>query len=142
MRTAFASILLFTMLASAPAISREADDMVLRGDCEDGPMKAFCEDAKNTFAKEYAAALRGNYDAQRNVAFCLSTGCDGAVRQDRSRGCAWRFVIILSGSPKIAAGDRMNLQACRKLDEVDFLAARTQAAELYRRIYRRAAPPF
>jgi hypothetical protein len=46
----------------------------------------------------FSAAWRGENNAQRRVAFCLSTGCGGALIANPILGCAWRIVILASGS--------------------------------------------
>ncbi|MCY1705232.1 hypothetical protein [Pannonibacter sp. SL95] len=71
---------------------------------------ATCEVSKSDWSKNYSDAIRGDYQAQRNVAYCLSTGCDGAILPNPQLGCAWRFVILESGH--LLAGN-MDLSALR-----------------------------
>lgn len=123
------------------AMASEADEYIAHGNCVGAD--TFCKNNAKQFRDEFPRALRGDYDAQRNVAFCFMTGCDGAVTQDRPRGCAWRAVIIASGSPKVTSGDRSNFDnSCRgKLIGSDATAFGSQFERLFQRIYRRAAPP-
>ena len=64
------------------------------------PITAFCFDEycavnKVTFEKrDWPGAWSGDYEWQRNVAYCLQTGCDGAVMTDSTEACAWRAAII------------------------------------------------
>ncbi|CAA0087591.1 Uncharacterised protein [Starkeya nomas] len=87
-------------------------------------------------------AWKGDYQGQRNVAFCLSDGCGNMVLPNRSLGCAWRIVIIASGSPKVDTTDIGNLKVyCGKLDAAERSAAQAQAATLFRTIYKREIGP-
>lgn len=122
------------------AMAGEVDGYFASGNCVGAD--TFCKSSAKQFREEFPRALRGNYDAQRNVAFCFLTGCDGAIVQDRPRGCAWRAIIIASGSPKIDTSDRANFDgSCRgKLTGSEATAFGSQYELLFRRIYRRAAP--
>lgn len=44
------------------------------------------------------------------MAFCLSTGCDGAIQINKVLGCAWRFVIANSGHLSADSSDAANLK--------------------------------
>lgn len=92
--------------------------------------------------KDLKAAYKKNYGAQRNVAFCLSTGCDGGVQINETLGCAWRIVILASGSLEIQSGDHSHLKIClNKMDGAQLATAKAQAASLYRTIYKREISP-
>jgi hypothetical protein len=81
----------------------------------------------------YDSALSGAYDAQRNVSFCLSTGCDQAIREDHALGCAWRIVIAGSSHPETGEGDeadRRRFCGSDMLDDAGRKAAETQAQTL------------
>lgn len=95
------------------------------------------------FQRNLRSASKGNYTAQRNVADCLLTGCDGAVTIDKALGCAWRAVILVSGSLQVDAGDRANFDiSCRgKLTASEAMTFGAQYETLYRTIYRRTPPP-
>lgn len=121
----------------SPAIAQKADDhlrMCLTGD--------MCESSRSQFKVEYPKAHRGDYGSQRNVSYCLVTGCDGAVQVNRPLGCAWRIVIVASGSPRVDSTDTGFFAAnCRgKLSEIEAVQMATQADALFRRIYKRPLP--
>ncbi len=99
-----------------------------------------CEAAKLKGKKDYANALKGDYQAQRNTAYCLYTGCRG-YRMDKAAACAWRIVIIASGHPKVDPSDTSNLTLCeRQLSPAEMTAATGAAHTLFRRIYKRNLP--
>lgn len=100
-----------------------------------------CEATKQSFREWWPAANAGDYGAQRNVAFCFSTGCDGAIGVDVERGCAWRMVIAASDSPEVGSGDMANLENdCGRLGRKGQANASAQAKRLYRQIYGRQMP--
>lgn len=73
------------------------------------------------------AALAGEYQAQRNLAYTLSTG----IPHDVILGCAWRIVIVDSGSPQVDQSDTGNKTFyCGKLSADEFRAAQSQAKNL------------
>jgi hypothetical protein len=96
---------------------------------------SFCQQSAEQFRSEYPRALRGDYGAQRNVAYCLITGRDGAVRTDRITGCAWRAIRAFwprrRRSPRpvgpvvhIRDGDTFVMRAGQRLQQQGFDAAR------------------
>ncbi len=81
-------------------------------------------------------AYKGDYQAQRNIAFCLFTGCQGAVIIDKSLACAWRTVILAAATSEVDATDTSNLQACRnELTPTENAAAISRAGNLFKSIY-------
>ncbi|MEC7796675.1 MAG: hypothetical protein VX755_05070, partial [Pseudomonadota bacterium] len=56
-----------------------------------------CRYEQLKFIREWRQAYGGEYQAQRNVGYCLSSQCNG-VQQNQIQGCAWRAVIIESAS--------------------------------------------
>jgi hypothetical protein len=96
---------------------------------------------KAWWAEELARAMRGDYQSQRNVAWCRYDGCDGVEPIDDVASCAWRLVIAAAKDPKSDDSDVENIDTyCRRaLSPADQATARTEAAELFRRI--RRAPP-
>jgi hypothetical protein len=82
-----------------------------------------------------AAALGGDYQAQRNLAYQLS-GDAGSVPVNQILSCAWRIVIVESGSPSVDLSDTGNLEhyCTRKLGSVEQRAAAAQAKQLQARI--------
>lgn len=106
----------------------------------DAPDISACEKAQQKAAEEYRQALRGDYQAQRNTAFCLYSGCLG-YRVDKTAACAWRIVIVASGNPKVDQSDTSNYMLCeRQLTPADMLAANGQARPLFKRVYKRSFP--
>lgn len=100
---------------------------------------ALCTSSRDQFVEAFGQAQRRDYQGQRNVSYCLVSGCDGAVAPDRTLGCAWRLVILSSGSPKVDASDEQFLRSfCSgRLDEAGMVRARGAAEGLMRRIYGR-----
>lgn len=80
------------------------------------------------------AAKAGDYQAQRNVAYWLSGGFGGAPPLNPVLACAWRMVILESGSTSVDSSDVSNKQVyCdRKLDADGIKAAQAQARTLRR----------
>lgn len=81
-------------------------------------------------------AYKGDYQAQRNIAFCLFTGCQGAVMVDKSLACAWRTVILAAATSEVDATDTSNLQACKNdLTPTENAAAISRASTLFKSVY-------
>lgn len=92
---------------------------------------ASCDQTKSNFKEWLPAAYKGDYQSQRNVAYCLSTGCDGAILRKPIKGCAWRIAIVGSGSAEVDQSDTMNLEVeCGKLTAVEREAAAGQATRI------------
>ena len=80
-------------------------------------------------------ALKGDYQAQRNLAYTYATSRDQFV-SNPMLGCAWYQLIILSGSEKIGPGDISNVHVyCGKLPSDEQTVAEQQAKRLYEEIY-------
>ena len=74
------------------------DYLFMATDCstDDDPKR--CQMIKDIWERDYNEAIKGGYQGQKNVAFCLSTGCDfPGFRKNPVLGCAWRVVIVNSG---------------------------------------------
>jgi hypothetical protein len=81
-------------------------------------------------------AYKGDYQAQRNIAFCLFTGCQGAVIIDKALACAWRTVILAAATSEVDATDTSNLQACKNnLTPTENAAAISRADKLFKSVY-------
>ncbi|AYM13063.1 hypothetical protein At1D1108_34370 [Agrobacterium tumefaciens] len=81
-------------------------------------------------------AYKGDYQAQRNIAFCLFTGCQGAVIVDKALACAWRTVILAAATSEVDATDTSNLQACKNdLTPTENAAAVSRAGTLFKSVY-------
>ncbi|MBB5985328.1 hypothetical protein [Sphingobium lignivorans] len=102
-----------------------------------GANEAICEANRIQFDRQdWPRAWRGDYQGQRNVAYCLSTGCDGAVTINESAACAWRIVILAAAHDEATDLDNRALEAnCDKLSEIARTAATIRAEEIATRIY-------
>jgi hypothetical protein len=83
--------------------------------CEVAVDKNWCRHGLQSMQKELPGARQGNYQAMRNVAWCMVDGCEGAVRRDRAGGCAWRRAIMqLHGHQggRADRSDETNLAQC------------------------------
>jgi len=99
-------------------------------ECRQSGNPGNCRYTRDTWKTEYKDATAGKYQGQRNVAFCLSTGCDDAIRPDKILGCAWRIVIVNSRHAELDDTDTMNLkQFCGPvyIDQAGRRAAEAQA---------------
>lgn len=97
------------------------------GDCSASKQPGSCQYSRDVWVKEYGEAVKGEYQGQRNVAYCLSTGCHGAIRVNKMLGCAWRFVILESGHLSADSSDTSNLDYYCGPENVD--KAERRAAE-------------
>jgi hypothetical protein len=129
------------LLAAQPVFAQGAADFT-RG-CEAAPDRPLCENSLKQFKAWFPKALKGDYQGQRNVAFCLMTGCDEAVRQDWISGCAWRMVLKAARDRRYDAGDRMNFDldcGAKRVDTSERADAARIAQDLFKRIYKRELP--
>jgi len=90
-----------------------------------------------TLAGTEAAAYKGDYQAQRNLAYgYVAFSYEGQVKNPIA-GCAWYLVVLHSGSPKVHEGDVGNVRVyCGRLDVDAQSAAVAQARTIYRKVYR------
>lgn len=103
-----------------------------------GKDEMFCQYEQLKAVREWKAAYSGDYAAQRNVAYCLSNGCDG-LRPDSVHGCAWRLVIIDAADPRMGDTDAGNADVeCGRLSESGRKAAAAQAARIAETIARQS----
>lgn len=101
-----------------------------------------CEEFVGRLKADGRKAWKGDYQSQRNVAYCLGWGCDGLVVVNQLRGCAWRIVILGSGNPQIDRSDIGNAKLdCGRLSKPEQDVARGQADRIFREIYGRPPPP-
>lgn len=94
------------------------------------------------WADEMRRAMTGDYQSQRNVAWCYVDGCDGVEPIDDVRACAWRLVIAAAKHPKSDASDAANVELdCKTaLTPDDQRTARAWAGDLFRKIYKSDLP--
>ncbi|ARM11291.1 hypothetical protein Bra5_CH01022 [Rhizobium phaseoli Brasil 5] len=101
------------------------------------PGKPHCERWTDEFKSALVLAQKGDHVAQQTVAFCLSSGCHGAVAVDRVASCSWYLVIVNSGAATVL--DRSNLRnTCRPMTPAQKDEARASSGELVRKLYNRA----
>ncbi|ACM27467.1 hypothetical protein G6M87_15180 [Rhizobium rhizogenes] len=79
-------------------------------ECSQSADPGACRHTRDSWKTDYGNAIEGKYQGQRNVAICLSTGCDKAIQPDKILGCAWRIVIAKSGHAKVDTVDAANLK--------------------------------
>lgn len=107
-----------------------------------------CAEADEACITEYAHMLldlknayKKDYQAQRNIGYCLWSGCDGQVQKNATLGCAWVVVLLASGSPKVNELDTKNLKQCIATAGTENLGViKSQAAALFQTIYKREIP--
>lgn len=81
------------------------------------------------------AALSGDYQAQRNLAYIMATEVRDKEAYDKVQACAWRKVILFSGNPRSDISDISNEKfACGRLSTSEVTAASMRAKELVRQI--------
>jgi hypothetical protein len=100
--------------------------------------------AQESFYLYERNALAGNYTAQRNAAYCLSTAkCEGVIFPRMIEACAWRIVILGSGHHWVNETDIENYrdECVSGLSDQERGAALAQAEQLFKRIYKRSLPP-
>jgi hypothetical protein len=100
--------------------------------------------AQESFYLYERNALAGNYTAQRNAAYCLSTAkCEGVIFPRMIEACAWRIVILGSGHHWVNETDIENYrdECVSGLSGQERGAALAQAEQLFKRIYKRSLPP-
>lgn len=89
-------------------------------------------------------AMRGDYQAQRNLAYGYAAYPYPGQSKDPVLACAWYLVVQYSGSPKVGPGDLGNVSVyCGqgKLDGNGQELAKAKGRALYKAIYK-AQPPF
>jgi hypothetical protein len=90
------------------------------------------ESDQNNYDELERAALTGDYQAQRNLAYTLTTG----IPHNQILGCAWRIVIVESGSDQVDQSDTGNKEfdCDNKLNSDEINAAKAQAKKLQEKI--------
>jgi hypothetical protein len=120
-----------SLMSGAPAFAQGVNPQ-LRS-CSAARDVPYCKVQRGQFRHDWNKAHRGDYTSQRNVAFCLRFGCDGAVKVNMVAACAWRIVIIGSDAPW-ERGDLMNYKAdCAGIGQ----RADAMAHILFEKIYKR-----
>lgn len=138
MKTVFLMLFLALSPASA-ALAESLEDLTQL--CLPPSDPAFCESSKQQFKENWPKAMAGDYQGQRNVAFCLKTGCDGGVAVRVVEACAWRM-IILGSEARVDQSDMSNyFNDCGSLSETDIRDAYFIAERTFRQIYGKRIGP-
>ncbi|NCP11369.1 MAG: hypothetical protein GW859_05335 [Sphingomonadales bacterium] len=97
---------------------------------------ALCATQQVSFERQdWPNAWKGDYEAMRNVAFCLGSSCDGAVQIDQVSSCAWRAALVELNPMEAGDLDGQQLQTeCGNLTETQIQIAIRKAGELIERI--------
>lgn len=121
-----ALLALASLALSGPVVAQSLDPLTYLQECTTGSEapEGACEYARAQFIAELPQAYRADYQAVRNVSFCLATGCDGAVRVDPRESCAWRTIaygLAPTGDEKIL--EQMSMRTyCTTVAESDVRA--------------------
>lgn len=94
------------------------------------------------YRAEEAHAMKGDYQSQRNIAWCFVDGCYGVEPIDDVRACAWRLVIAAAKSSKSDAsdGENVRIDCDQALTAEDRANAVEKAKVLFPKIYGRPLP--
>ncbi|MCE1235713.1 MAG: hypothetical protein LWW93_05080 [Hyphomicrobiales bacterium] len=115
-----------------------------RGLAEDLPQRVLNPTREQiaAYRAEEARALAGDYQSQRNIAWCWVDGCYGVEPIDDVQACAWRIVIAAARHPKSDASDQDNVRIdCdQALTPDDRAQATEKAQKLFQKIYKRPLP--
>lgn len=99
------------------------------------PVAMAAESGRATFEEVRAMAYRGDYQAQRNLAYGYSSASYAGQDKNPILACAWRIVLIKSGNEKVDETDVGNHKVyCDRLDQVSRQAAEAQAVSLRKKI--------
>ena len=133
------TVVMLAALAATPVLAAEwrPPEDYLTPSCEASVSKPMCDLARTEWVQDYRLAISGDYQGQRNVAFCLRDGCDGAVRPNPVLSCAWRQVILKAGHLDLASTDFSNVKLLctpQKLGTDEAAAADAQARQILKMI--------
>lgn len=96
---------------------------------------ATADSGRPTFKEVESLAFKGDYQAQRNLAYGYSSAPYAGQEKSPLLACAWRIVIIRSGSKRVNETDAGNHQVyCDKLNKTSRQAAEAQAVEILAKI--------
>jgi hypothetical protein len=145
-RMAAATGWLAVATALMPGAASADAERALRG-CTEGTAeeRRQCEANAVAWRRDWAAAVAGDQQAQRNLALALSGRLQPAavnpVRIDQQAACFWRVVVLRSARPGIGPADwDAEERDCRRAD-VNFRAAEDDAARFLERLDAGAASP-
>jgi hypothetical protein len=112
---------------------KEAPDL---RDCSNSESNDACVAAQYTFVHDdWYKAWKGDIEHARNVAYCLSSSCSGAIAENRIQGCGWALAIIASASGALDESDARHAdEDCQDLSPAALSTAQIRAAEIHSRI--------
>ena len=117
------SIGVMLMLANSVLFNKVIDEA--KEECKvsasEQSIQEYSYDANNAGSNNFSAiddlANRGNYQAQRNLAYSFSYFPYPGQKKNPVLGCAWYLVVLNSGSPKVDSTDQDNVNLwCGKLE--------------------------
>jgi hypothetical protein len=89
-----------------------------------------------TFSSVYDAAMKGNLDMQRLLAFGFSSTPLNGQNIDPVQGCAWYIVVASSASKEVIQADAVNQKNfCGKLPPTSLTEAQANAKKLLGQIH-------
>lgn len=94
------------IVAASPALAQ-----VRLLDCARSSDPAYCRQTQEKHTAEVSKAPK-SYTTMRNVAYCLWTGCDGAMQVDRKSSCAIRRNIMKMHHSSVDRGDEGHFATC------------------------------
>lgn len=94
------------------------------------------------YRAEEDRAMGGDYQSQRNIAWCFVDGCYGVEPIDDVKACAWRLVIAAAKHPKSDASDvdNVRIDCDQALAPEDRAQAVETAQKLFAKIYKKPLP--
>lgn len=94
------------------------------------------------YRAEEARAMTGDYQSQRNIAWCFIDGCTGVEPIDDVKACAWRLVIAAAKHPRSDASDvdNVRIDCDQALTPEDRAVAVETAGRLFQKIYKTPLP--
>lgn len=135
----FSSLVVWGLFLINLAVAEPTEVSAMLNDCSSTSHAGLCDVTKKGFLSDWRDAQKGNYQAQRNVAICLTTGCDGAVIVNAIAGCSWRMIIQASDA-SLEPTERMSFKDACNLSKTDRRAALAQAEALFQKIYAKPMP--
>ncbi len=126
-------LLLPIAILFAPQAHAHAQPLVTSR-CADASDPVGCEQRRSEFLNDLPQALKGAYLPQRELAFCLMSGCRGAVAIDLVQACAWYQLIVENSAADVT--DKENLRSyCNGLDAGKMQGALSLAKRLRHTIH-------
>ena len=123
-------------LATVLAVGMSGISMAgeFRANCGASEAPADCKRWADILIPQYQKAVKGDYAARRNVAFCYMDGCEVKIRIDVVDGCAFRLLILGTNLRERTSGDFSNARTdCGKLSPDELRVADGRARDLARR---------